>query len=371
VRQRSTRGDVALGNLDARIQAIEQRSKAAPLDLGVRAQLVDLLLTRTQFTSSFDDFARVHELTEKAPAEFPTDPRSFLLRARAEGAVHRFDAALDDLARAEALGDETTAHARSTIQIARGQNLEAVLQAARALGTSRPTFESLSQLAAAEAALGHFEAADDRYEAALGVYRDVSPFPIAYVAFQRGVMWAELANAPERALPLYREAVERLPGYVVANVHLAELEATHGQAARARERLRSLLEDTRDPEPMGLYGSLLLAEDASHVQGREWVERARAGYNTLLGLERAAFLDHAAEFFSGVGAEPQRAVELASENLAMRQTGRAYSLVIRAALAAGNEALGCTLLERARPAASANLNLRALLEREAGRCGTR
>jgi len=58
------------------------------------------------------------------------------------------------------------------------------------------------------------------------VYRDVSPFPIAYVAFQRGVMWAELANAPERALPLYREAVERLPGYVVANVHLAELTCT-------------------------------------------------------------------------------------------------------------------------------------------------
>ena len=50
----------------------------------------------------------------------------------------------------------------------------------------------------------------DPIEDALATYRDVSPFPLAWIAFQRGVMWAEMADRPDLARPLYEEAVRRV-----------------------------------------------------------------------------------------------------------------------------------------------------------------
>jgi hypothetical protein len=90
-----------------------------------------------------------------------------------------------------------------------------------------------------------------------------------------------------------------------------------------------------------------------------------------LKQHRAAFLDHAAEFFTGPGADPPRALELATENLALRPTGRAYALAIEAALAAQNRPLACDLVSRAQAASRQNKNLHALVERESAHCGNR
>jgi hypothetical protein len=65
--QRTTRGDVALSNLDDRIRSLDERVQKPGSTLASRAQLIDLLLTRTQFTSRFDDFAHVRDLAERAP----------------------------------------------------------------------------------------------------------------------------------------------------------------------------------------------------------------------------------------------------------------------------------------------------------------
>src|SRR5690606_35208397 len=157
--------------------------------------------------------------------------------------------------------------------------------------------------ASAEAALGEFEAADEQFAAALATLRDVSPFPVAQLCFQRGVMWGEQAANPERALPHYVEAVRRLPGYVVANVHLAELEVELGQRAAALERLRAIVDRPADPEPAGFLGELLSSGAPPDPAGRALIERARAAYDGLLGRHPEAFLDHAAEFFAGPGGD--------------------------------------------------------------------
>jgi tetratricopeptide (TPR) repeat protein len=149
-------------------------------------------------------------------------------------------------------------------------------------------------------------------------------------------MWAELANQPERALGYYREAVRLLPQYVVANVHLAELELRRGERAPAEQRLRQVARQSEDPEPWSRLGELLLQRDPGSAEGRELVARAGRRYEQLLSRQRAAFLDHAAEFYLGPGANPARAIELAHDNLLLRQTGRAYLLVLQAALAAGD-----------------------------------
>lgn len=302
--------------------------------------------------------------------EHAAAPRAYVLRARASSAVHRFDdaaRALDDAAR---LGADVEAR-RAQLNIARGRDLEAARAFARSRVERAATLEHLGLLASAEAALGEFEAADEQFAAALATLRDVSPFPVAQLCFQRGVMWGEQAANPERALPHYVEAVRRLPGYVVANVHLAELEAELGQRDAASDRLRRIAERSADPEPAGLLGELLLARDARDPEGLARIERARAAYTELLAKHEAAFADHAAEFFAGPGSDPARAARLAQQNLALRQTPRAHALAIEAALASHDSPLVCRLLEGARPAAAHSKNLAALLERERGRCAAR
>jgi tetratricopeptide (TPR) repeat protein len=374
VAQRTTRGDIALRNLDHKISGLEKRAAKGSLDLPRRTQLVDALLTRTQFIGSFADFARVREVGESAVRDFPGNAKALLLRARAASAVHRFDDASKDIEAAAQLGADVDVK-RASVSIARGQQLEAVHEFAENRLARAETIETLSLLANTEASLGEFDSADEHYAAALAKMDDASPFLVAQLSFQRGVMWAEQANRPERARPHYEEAVRRLPQYVVANVHLAELEAAAGQRDAAIERLRRLL-DTRaassiDPEPLGVLGSWLVAKDPNDAQGRELIERARAGYESLLAENRAAFLDHAAEFFSGPGKDPTRGLALSRENLAMRQTPRAHALAIDAAFHAQDVALGCQLVDSASGARAYSPKLAELIEREAERCRVR
>jgi tetratricopeptide (TPR) repeat protein len=302
--------------------------------------------------------------------DFGDKPGAFRLRARAASAVHRFDDAERDLASAARLGADVDA-ARASMRIAQGRELEAARAFARARVERAATLEHLGLLANAEAALGEFDAADEHYGAALATLHDASPFAVAQLCFQRGMMWAEQAANPERALPHYVEAVRRLPEYVVANVHLAELEARLGRPDAAIERLRALVDHSADPEPAGLLGKLLLAKDASDAGAAELIQRARTSYQALLERHRSAFLDHAAEFFAGPGADAPLASRLAQENLALRQTPRAHALAIEAAFGAHDAALACRLVEGARPAAAHSPMLEQLLDRDSGRCATR
>jgi len=374
VPQPLTPGELALHNLDDHITLLERKIEAqgkAPVAL--RAELIDYLLSRTQFLSTFSDFQRAEELAEPAPKEFPGDPKALLLRARYRGAVHRFGEAESDLSSAEALGTNPrdTELQRASLHIAQGRELQAALAVAERRAKSLPALERLSVVALAEAALGRFDEADERYRAALATYRDVSPFPVAFVSFQRGVMWAELANQPERALPFYREAVRVLPQYVVGNVHLAELELQRGDRAAAERRLRQVSRQSEDPEPWSRLGELLLQGNASDAEGRELIARAGRRYEQLLAHQRSAFLDHAAEFWMGPGANPGHALELARDNLALRPTGRAQQLALQAALAAGDSELFCRQVTAARAAAQTDRNLSALIEAQRTRCDTR
>ena len=87
--------------------------------------------------------------------------------------------------------------------------------------------------------LGEFDEADRTYVEALRTYPDVSPFAPAWVSFQLGVLWGECAPAPdaERAAKWYRTAIEYLPTYVKARVHLAEIHLDNGHSRDAIDTL--------------------------------------------------------------------------------------------------------------------------------------
>jgi tetratricopeptide (TPR) repeat protein len=167
-------------------------------------------------------------------------------------------------------------------------------------------------------------------------YRGVSPFPLALLDFQRGLMWMVRADL-HRARTWLGAAHRRLPAYAPAQGHLAEVEAALGDTETALARLRPLTISSDDPDYAASLARILREMDRLD-EADEWRVRAESRYNELIARHPEAFADHAAEFWLEAGADPERALSLARRNLEVRKTPRAYELLARATRA--NEEAG-------------------------------
>ena len=145
--------------------------------------------------------------------------------------------------------------------------------------------------------------------------------------FQRGKLWMEHDDL-RRAHAWCAAAVRRLPAYVPAHGHLAELDAALGETAAAIARLRPLALASDDPD-YATQLARILGEGGQTLEAQTWRAKAEARYDELLSHHPDAFADHAAEFWLTVGGDPERAVSLAKHNLSLRQTPRARDLVRR------------------------------------------
>lgn len=301
----TTSEHIAVTNLNASIQASRRKLLAGP-DVGVASALVEQLMLRTDFYRNFDDWDEAVEVSRAALEAHPTDPFAFVLRARVHNTLHEFDAALAlvEQARAHISRDtvvnraelETRAtHLEASIGLAQSGPVDEIVDRRRALAASLPTYQSVTSLALALAQQGRFAEADAVFRGALEHYRDVSPFPFAWVAFQRGVMWSEQAGRPDLGRPLYEEALGYLPGYVLANVHLAELDAQAGDVQIAIERIEPLVGTTQDPEPLALLATLEHSTDRARLYAVE----AAAAYRDLIARFPEAFAHHAPDVDPG------------------------------------------------------------------------
>lgn len=339
--RRTTSSKIALGNLSGKISALQERVKRMPDDMDARVTLVGLLLSRTQFLGSYNDFDTAFQLANDAIASKVAPARAAILNATILSAVHRFEAASKELDRAETLGSKDTMLLRETIALSTGVNPAAIAERRAGVVSERPTYASLTKHAASLTKLKKYEEADAAYQEALDGYRDVSPFPFAWIAFQRGVIWGEKADDADRAFEQYKISVARLPEYIVGNVHLSELEMERGETEAAIARLRRIVDTTLDPEPASRLAQYLA--DSDPEQAERYRALAHAGYSKLLDRYPLAFSDHATEFYLGAGDDAERALELATLNLNNRKTPRAYRLAIEAAEAAERPSMVCEL----------------------------
>ena len=251
--------------------------------------------------------------------------RAALVQAEVASTVHRFAEARDHLARAALMGgprEEIDRHLLSIDQ-ACAVELDAVLAARRRLATASGRLEDLVPLGAVLADLERFAEADAVYQQAFYSYGDVSPFPLAWVCFQLGMLWGELVPVPDPDLAArwYRRAIGYLPGYVKARVHLAEIYASQGQTGDAEALLVPAL-SSRDPEVRWRLADALIAQRRFEEAETE-LKAARSGFEELLQRHLLAFADHAAEFYAGTGNDFRRALELARANVANCSTRRA------------------------------------------------
>ena len=325
----TTAGVIAVGNLEARIDGQVARATRGQLNAGERAELVDLIALRGHVLGRVADAEMAAALAHQLVAQVPTDARSFLARARTSGVFHQFTSALTDLDTAVAFGGDPAVLdvERAGIYQALGRHDEA-LAILRPVADRHPDFGVRAALAAVHGERGDIDEAEHWFGAATRSHRSTSPFPLAALELQRGQLWIENDDL-HRARIWCDAAVRRLPEYVPAQGHLAEIEAALGEAAAALARLLPLARASDDPD-YATHLARILGDAGQVDEAQAWRDKAERRYDKLLARHPAAFADHAAEFWLTIGGDRARALRLAEQNLAVRPTPRAHALVRRA-----------------------------------------
>lgn len=307
---RTTDPDIAMGNLEAQIRQLERLSAHGALTVGQRAALVELIAAHAQYTGSIADHERALALAEELAGAFPDDPVALLARARGRAAFHRFAESLSDLDHAAALGASpaTVAGMRAGIYQALGRYDEA-LTIRRDSAERNPSADNLGALASLRAARGDIDDAARLFAEARWSYRDISPFPLAFLFFDEGAMWMRHGDL-ERARALFEAAHRRLPSYATAQCYLAEVEAALGHTEHAIALLEPLARTADDPNGAAQL-TRILADAGRADEAASWRTAAARRYDELVAAHPDAYADHAAEFWLNAGGNPELALPLA------------------------------------------------------------
>src|SRR5258705_1282942 len=322
-----TDGTIALLNLRAQIDGLEADVRLGHATVESRVGLIDLITLRGLILGHIADYQRADEMAEQLVRDVGTDGTAFVARARTRAVFHRFTDALEDIDRAERLGlvAETTNRDRAAIFQALGRYDEALAIREEA-ADRRASFENVAGLAGLYSEIGEIDAAERLYAESRRRYRGVSPFPLALLDFQLGLMWMNKGRWDD-ARTSFDNARRRVPDYAPAQGHLAEVEAELGESESALSLLHSLAVASDDPDYAAQLARIL--RDAGCSKFRHWCRLAAARYDELVASHPEAFSDHAAEFWLAAGAIPAKALTLARMDIEIRKTPRAYDLLAR------------------------------------------
>lgn len=334
----STNGKIAAGNLDASIAGAESRLKQrGDTDAEALTTLYGLVSEQQRFSSSVAALKRMQDLAERIVAAAPKVAKSYVTRAGARAAVHRFTAAKEDLDAAVKLGapDDDLDNLRASIAQADG-DLEGALALRHKLSEARPNISNLGAEAVLLAELGRFDDAQALFDRAAREYRDVSAHAIAWLFFQQGAVWERARNVP-RARAFYRAAHERLPMYAHAASHYALLEKSDASLAI----LATITATSDDPEFEWAFAQVLRRHKRD-AEADAHLAIARARYDAITAELPEAYAEHAANFWLADGGDAAKALLWAKKNLEVRRSSAAYETALLAAIAAKSTADACT-----------------------------
>lgn len=370
----TTDGAIAVGNLSAAIEGAEVALRSNPNTPGVYGRLIMLLITRGQYAGRIADYERAAELAQKTIKLAPNEAVGYQARAAIRSIFHEFTGAFADLEQAEKLGANPAGNRdrRASLLHATGKTDEAyklltdVPGALRDIGTA-------ATIAATIGARGDVETAERLFIGAQEKLADTSPFPLAWLYVQHGLMW-ENAGRSARARELYAAAVERVPGYAIATSHLAAMEAVSGDREAAIARLRKLVTTSDDPEYQGQLAGLLKEQarekdGGASAEAEELTAAAARRYAELLARHPAAFAGHAARFYLGAGGDAKTALTWAEKARLAGRTEEAELLATEAALAAGASARACELADSLSTAKDASPRAKVMASRAYTQCG--
>jgi tetratricopeptide (TPR) repeat protein len=334
----TTDGEIALINLESARRRSWSRFFTDPQREGVAETVVQHEQLTAQFVGDVCALDRLESLANSLAAVLPSSARTALIRAQVSSMTHRFTDARHYLAQAE-IGGAPTDDIRLlklNVDQACGANLDRVLDRRREIARKSGRLEDLVPLGALLTDLREFIDAHQIYTQGLRGYSDVSPLPPAGACFQLGVLWGELVPEPDtaRAAQWYERAIDYLPSYTKARIHLAEIYLSRGRLSEA-EALLAPAVSSGDPEVQWRLADVKAAQGKA-PDGEAHLQAARSQFDFLLERHLLAFADHGAEFYAGSGNDLRRALDLARVNIANRPTLRAFEQAYAVAVSGGN-----------------------------------
>lgn len=307
--------------------AMRQLDRDIERAAGDEVKLASLLLSRASIRGWLEDYTRALSVSQTAIENQPTSLEALAVRGRVQLAVHAFADARATIAKLTELGASA---AVDELQVGLDQatgNLDAALAARRARVDMFPDALSVTLYAATLAEADRAKEALAWIPKAAEKLRSNTPQYLAWLLFQWGLLHehdGSLATARE----FYAEAYRRLPAHVETQTHYATALVETGKREDAKAIVAG---EQQHPELIALAAVL-----AGHS-----MDEATAAWERYVTALPAAFADHAARFYLGSGNNSRRALELAAENLARRDTPASRALFVQAALAEGDDRRAC------------------------------
>jgi predicted Zn-dependent protease len=312
-------------------------------------QLVALHLSRARYGGRFEDYLEADRAMTRAFELAPEDAKPHMARATLAFTLHRFDTIEADLAAVEryafvpAAARDAIAELRADLAFQLGRYDEALPLFER-FADERPSSTNSLRLA-----YYHWKTGDDvRADAYLVQALERaggSAQAAASIELQRGLLDLERGRLAE-AERHYRRADALYPHWYLVEEHLAEVMAETGRLDEARAIYERVLAETGNPEFMDA-----LAGVHERLGDREGAERyslaADAAFDRQLELLPEALAGHAFEHYLERAA-PERVVEIAERNHAVRPNPEAELQLAQAYLRAGRLADARRAMDAAR-----------------------
>ena len=341
----TTSGDIYLGNLDARIDALAAANRRnARADLQVSQ--AGALYHRYRIRGKLADAEHALGLLDAALAQSPRNAEALALRATVLAGFHRFTAAaadLDAVASANPAKAGALAEARREISLATGR-YDLLREDFSRSTDPQGGFYEIAFRGNLLLQKGDLAGASAQFRRAQALFTDSSPMPLAWLHVQQGIALLRHGRHADAAL-FFKAAHDRLPGFTLATEHLAETQTQLRNFDVARGLYARVIADTNNPEFIGALAAM--ERDAGKTSLAARLDaRASEGWSQLVAKYPAAFAQHAIGFYLDRG-EPARALALARANIKLRQDVGSYILLATAADAAGSRAEACAARQSA------------------------
>ncbi len=339
-----------LAALDAELAGLERRIDQRSPQWLLESQLAQGLLQRARLTGDLDDYVDAQAAIDRAFAIAPEGSGPFLARASLNYTLHRLDRVEGDLVRAERailVSDDTRAailRLRAGLLLQRGfaGGAAALYEQAQDLDE---TSSGHGSLAMAQLRQGKWTEAEASLDAAEASYHGRSVEPLAWITLHRGIFDLERDRLDE-ALAHYEDALAIMPGWWLAEEHVAEIHVLQGRGDQAVAMYEDIVARTGLPEFMDAIAGVLEAK-GDDDGARTWRLRARSVYERQLALFPEAAAGHALGHYLEAGDSVVRAVALAESNAELRPNAEALALLAEAYEAAGRTADARWALQRA------------------------
>ena len=322
----TTSGEIYLANLDGQVEALRLRL-ARGADDRLLARLALLRYHRFQITGDIREAEAARQILSEAWND-DAGPELATAYARVLIGFHEFDQADAVLSSVEAAGgaEDPVAELRDSLARIRGKAwTDEPGQPLPAENTLAPA--TRAGQAADLAANGQPAAAASLLKAVQDSYNDTSPYTLAWIHVQQGIIFLGLEDYGS-ARVFFSAAYQRFPQYTLAAEHLAETELALGHFEAAAALYRTVAERSGHPE---FYHQLSKAERAlgNEAAAKRFESLALEGYEALVEKYPRMYADHAARYYIDIGAR-EPALALANLNLAQRNDPMARALLVTA-----------------------------------------